>query len=181
MNHIHQCPCAATVTSRGTHGLSCKRSTGRSTRHRQINDVTWWVLKSVDVPATKEPSGLLRGDGKRLTRVPWQMPHMGCHSRGHPGQLLHANNIGNTLRAAEEAALRKRAEYTDIIQLHIYVPIAIETMTPINKDGQRFLDSLGECLYSLSGNPRETTFLNQRISLLIQIFYLVAFSGSFLT
>ena len=35
----HPCPCGATVTSMGTHGLSCKRSSGRSTRYQQINDV----------------------------------------------------------------------------------------------------------------------------------------------
>ena len=48
-------------------------------------------------------------------------------------------------------------------------------------DGQRFLDSLGERLSSISGDPRETTFLCQRLSVLIQIFNAVAFRGSLLT
>ena len=56
----HPCPCGATVTSRGTHGLSCKISSGRSTRHQQINDVIWRALKHIDIPSTKEPAGLLR-------------------------------------------------------------------------------------------------------------------------
>ena len=43
---------------------------------------------------------------------------------------------------AAAAALRKRAKYADIIQSHIFVRIAIETLAPINTDGQRFLDSL---------------------------------------
>ena len=47
-------------------------------------------------------------------------------------------------------------------------------------DGQRFLDSLGERLSSISGDPRETTFLYQRLSVLIQIFNAVAFRGSLL-
>ena len=34
--------------------------------------------------------------------------------------------------AAEEAATRKIAEYAEIIQSHIFVPIAIETLGPIN-------------------------------------------------
>ena len=71
----HPCPCGAMVTSRRTNGLSCKRSSGRSTRHQQINDAIWRDLKRADVPSTKEPAGLLRGDGKRpdgLTLVPWQ-------------------------------------------------------------------------------------------------------------
>ena len=71
----HSCPCGALVSARGTHGLSCKRSAGRSTRYHQVNGLIWRALKRCDVPATKEPSGLLRDDGKRpdgLTLVLWQ-------------------------------------------------------------------------------------------------------------
>ena len=82
--------------------------------------------------------------------------------------------------AAEAAATRKRAKYAEIIQSHLFVPIAIETLVPINMDGQRFLDSLGERLSSISGDPRETTFLYQRLSVFIQIFNAVAFRGSLL-
>ena len=69
--------------------------------------------------------------------------------------------------AAEAAATRKRAKYAEIIQSHHFVPIAIETLEPINMDGQRFLDSLGERLSSISGDPRETTSLYQRLSVLV--------------
>ena len=82
--------------------------------------------------------------------------------------------------AAEATATRKRAKYTEIIQSHIFVPIANETLEPINMDGQRFLDSLGEPLSFVSGDPRETTILYQRLSLFIQIFNLVAFRGTLL-
>ena len=50
----------------------------------------------------------------------------------------------------------------------------------INKDGQRFLDRLGEHHSSVFGDPREITFLYQRIAMLIQIFKLVALHGTFL-
>ena len=82
--------------------------------------------------------------------------------------------------AAEAAETRKRAKYAEIIQSHHFVSIAIETLGPNNMDGQRFLDSLGECLSSIVGDPRETTFLYQRLSVLIQIFNAVAFRGSLL-
>ena len=62
-------------------------------------------------------------------------------------------------RAAEAAALRRRATYADIIQLHIFITVAIETLKSINMDGQCFLDSLGERFSSFSSNPRENTFL----------------------
>ena len=71
----HACPCGATVTSRGMHGLSFNRSTDSCTCHYQINDTTWQTLKCANVSATKEPTGILRGDGKHpdgLTLVTWQ-------------------------------------------------------------------------------------------------------------
>ena len=80
--------------------------------------------------------------------------------------------------AAEAAATRKRVKYAEIIQSHLFVPIDIETLGPINMDGQRFLDSLGERLSYVSGDPRETTFLYQRLSVLIQIFNSVTFRGT---
>ena len=101
----HPCPGGATVTSRGTHGLSCKRSFGRTTRHQQINDAIWRALMRADVPSTKETAGLLRGDGERpngLTLVPWHLAkwtqsHVGHHCCGHSGQLLHANDVSDNL------------------------------------------------------------------------------------
>ena len=48
----------------------------------------------------------------------------------------------------------------------------------MNMDGQPFLDSLDERLSSISGDPRETTFLYQRLSVFIQIFNSVAFRGT---
>ena len=70
----HTRHCGVNVDARGLHGLACKRSAGRSTRHQQLNDLIWRALKRADIPSTKEPTGLLRGDGKRpdgLTIVPW--------------------------------------------------------------------------------------------------------------
>ena len=182
----HPCPSGAMVTSRGTHGLSSKRSSDRSTRHQQIHDAIWRALKRADVPSTKETAGLLRGDEKRpdgLTLVPWQS---GC-------SLTWDVTVVDTLAssympttsvtlcgAAKAVATWKRAKYAEIIQSHHFVLIAIETLEPINMDGQRFLHSLGERLSSVSGNSRESTFLYQRLSVLIQIFNSIAFRGTLL-
>jgi len=35
----HQCPCGAQVSPEGTHGLACRRSSGRTTRHHALNDL----------------------------------------------------------------------------------------------------------------------------------------------
>ena len=71
----HKCPCGSDVDAEGTHGLACRRSSGRTSRHHVINDLIWRSLLRADIPAIKEPAGLLRSDGKRpdgLTQIPWQ-------------------------------------------------------------------------------------------------------------
>ena len=43
-------------------------------RHHEVNDLVWRALCKTDVPAIKEPSGLVRDDGKRphgSTLIPW--------------------------------------------------------------------------------------------------------------
>jgi len=71
----HQCPYGATVDAKRLHGLSCKGGSGRSVRHHALNDLIWRALSKADIPATKEPPGLLRTDGKRpdgVTLLPWK-------------------------------------------------------------------------------------------------------------
>jgi len=44
-------------------------------RHQVLNDIIWRSLGSASIPVTKEPSGLIRQDGKRPDRlilIPWQ-------------------------------------------------------------------------------------------------------------
>src|SRR6218665_2793601 len=68
------CECVDAVSSDGHHGLVCRLSKGRSIRHHAINGIIWRSLQSADVPSMKEPSGLLRTDGKRsygATLIPW--------------------------------------------------------------------------------------------------------------
>jgi len=71
----HQCPCGAKVDTLGSHGLSCRQSSGRSARHFHLNDSIWRALQRADIPAVKEPLGLIRTDGKHpdgLTLIPWK-------------------------------------------------------------------------------------------------------------
>jgi len=71
----HQCPCGTKVSPEGTHGLACRRSTSRTSRHHTLNNLVWRALGRANVPAVKEPIGLLCSDGKRpdgLTQIPWQ-------------------------------------------------------------------------------------------------------------
>jgi hypothetical protein len=66
--------CNAKVDEIGIHGLSCSKSSGRFSRHTEINSIINRSLISIHVNSTLEPNGLSRDDGKRpdgMTLVPW--------------------------------------------------------------------------------------------------------------
>ena len=71
----HSCPCGEQMDAQGLHATVCKKAPGRIARHQVLNDIIWRSMGSAGIPATKEPSGLVRQDGKRpdgLTLIPWQ-------------------------------------------------------------------------------------------------------------
>ena len=70
----HVCICGLVVDVRGSHALSCKHTSGCLTRHNHLNNIVLSSLTRAKIPATREPAGLLRSDGKRpngLTLIPW--------------------------------------------------------------------------------------------------------------
>jgi len=48
--------------------------------------------------------------------------------------------------AAEEAATRKTVKYSNIQAHHIFQPVAVESLGPINASGRVFLSKLGRKL-----------------------------------
>jgi len=182
---VHTCPCGHTVDTRGTHGLSCRQSVGRTARHQQLNDFVYRAIRRADVPAVKEPSGLFRSDGKRpdgLTLVPWQSGRCLTWDVTVADTLApsySSTSSSTTGAVAEAAATRKSAKYATIMSTHLFVPFAVETMGPIGNEATEFLTALGKRLTARSDDPRESMFLFQRLSVLIQRYNAVAFRGSF--
>jgi len=182
----HACPCGAQVDARGIHGLSCRKSAGRLARHHHINDLIYRALVRAGVPSTKEPSGLLRSDGKRpdgLTLIPWQCGKSLTWDVTVADTLAASHLPSTSLAAAgaaELAASKKETKYASLSQSHIFVPIACETLGPFSRAATTFLKELGRRLSSVSGDPRETSFFFQRISIAIQRFNCVCFKGSFI-
>jgi len=63
------------MDAHGLHAAVCKKAPGRIARHHVLNDIIWRSMGSAGIPATKEPSGLVRQGGKRpdgLALIPWQ-------------------------------------------------------------------------------------------------------------
>ena len=171
--------------SRGIHSLSCKQGSGKSHRHTQLNDIVWRALQRAGIPSTKEPNGLSFTDERRpdgLTLIPWS------NGRSVTWDVTVINTLADsylptssqqTGGAAELAATRKDTKYADLAERYTFVPIAVETLGAINSSGINFLSDLGRRITAISGEPRESYFMFQRISVLIQRFNAVLFHDCF--
>jgi len=169
----------------GAHGLACKRSAGRMGRHQYLNDIIWQAINRANVPAIKEPQGLVRSDGKRpdgVTQIP--------RSEGEcvtwdvtVTDTLAASNVRPTSlsagSAAEAAAARKEQKYSELMRRYSFVPIAFETMGTINASGEDFIDEIGKRTHALSDDNRERGFLWQRLSVGLQRYNSICFRGTF--
>ena len=149
------------------------------------NDILWRAFIKAGIPAIKEPSGLSRIDGKRpdgLTLIPW------CGGK----QLAWDVTIVNSLAVsyidnvslsaggvAEMAAENKIAKYANLASSVLFQPVALEILGPFNASAIDFLSDLDHLLELSSGDKRERQFLFQRLSVAVQRFNAIAFTGSF--
>jgi hypothetical protein len=170
----HTCPCGTYVDSRGNHGLACRRSAGRQLRHALINDIIWRAMGRARIAAVKEPSGLDTVGGKRpdgATVIPWARGKCLAWDATTPDTVASSHLQETQLvagSAANRAAARKSIKYAAIEHSHIFVPVAIETLGPWNSAGLDFICELGRRATAVTSDPRETTFLLQRISVAVQ-------------
>jgi hypothetical protein len=162
------------VDARGLHSLSCKRSSGRVARHNHLNDLIWRALVKAHIPSTKEPVGLSRSDGKRpdgLTLVPWKSGKSAVWDVT-VSDTLAASYVDATSTsagaAAELASAKKLDKYATLSQSFEVIPVAFETLGPVCSLGSEFLSDIGKALFQVSGDPREASFLRQRLSVAIQ-------------
>src|SRR6218665_2666876 len=160
-------------------------SKGRSIRHHATNDIIWPSLQSAYVPSMKEPSGLLRTDGKRpdgATLIPWSAERCMAwyatvvHTCAAPYLSQTAILAGS---AADLAAVRKTAKYALLPTTHVFVPIVFETLGLVNVEGAEFLSELGCRISSLSGDQRDTNFLLQRLPICVERHNAIPFRGTF--
>ena len=181
----HTCHCGADVDAWGYHAFTCKKAQGRIARHQALNDIISRSFSAAGVPVMKEPQGLARGDGKRpdgLTLVPW--------FRGKAltwdvtvVTTLPESYISSSSRsagsAAEIAALRKTNKYAALPSCYIFQPIALETLGALNTSAVEVLTEVGKRISQLSGEPRATKFLFQRLSIAIQRYNSILLYQSF--
>ena len=154
-------------------------------RHQQLNDLVTRALISAGIPATKEPVGLLRTDGKRpdgMSLIPWQGGKMLVWDVTVTTTLADSY-VSSAARGAgvvaEQAAARKEEKYADLASCYHFLPLAFENMGPMNEGAAQFLQELGSRLTEKSNDGRESFFPFQRVSVLLQRFNSVLFRDTF--
>ena len=142
-------------------------------RHHQINDLIWRELSRAGIPSSKEPSGLSRTDGKRpdgMTLIPWQAGRNLLWDVTVVDTLA-ASHLPSTSRqmggAAESAGEKNDAKYHELAKTYTFIPIACETLGPINTKVLSFLADVGRRIALATGDPREGYFHFQRLSITI--------------
>jgi len=76
------------------------------------------------------------------------------------------------------AASRKVEKYLDLGARYIFEPVAVESLGVFNASARHLLSDLGRRISLNSGKARETSFLYQRISILVQRFNAVLLHDS---
>ena len=128
---------------------------------------------------------MCRSDGKRpdgLTLVPWQSGKpliwditVVCPLAG----LLCGLGGRYPSATAEMAASNKNAKYAGLMSDYHFQPIAVKSLGPANESAIHFLAVLGKKIAQQTGDERETAFLFQRLSILVQRFNCVLLHDSF--
>ena len=170
----HCCGCGANVDRLGHHGLACGSSAGRHERHNILNDTILRALQSAGVPAIREPPGLSRTDAKRpdgATLIPWSRGRCLLWDATTPDTLAPSHVQSSATLAGSAALLAENAKtlkYAQLLAVHDFVPIAIETLGTWGTQGYEFVTTLGKRVAEVTGEPRSTAFLRQRLALAVQ-------------
>lgn len=170
----HTCICGGTVEHNGLHGLVCRQSAGRHSRHNAVNEVIQRGFSQAGILSDREPVGLVAADGKRpdgVTLVPWSKGRSLAWDATCPDTFA-ASHISSTSQlagaAANTAESSKKLKYNGLPQNVDFVPIGIETSGSWGEEGLNFVKQLGRRIATVTKDPRSGTFLLQRISLAIQ-------------
>ena len=147
---------------------------GRQARHSAINDLIKRSLASANVPCIREPVDLTRSDNKRpdiMSLVPWREGRLlvwdyTCCDTLAPTYL--SKSVLKAGSAAEMAEDRKCIKYREIAEVHVFIPICIETFGSHGPSARSFLKELGERLSEAVLDRRASAFLQQTLGMYLQ-------------
>jgi len=170
----HFCKCGSTVDEQGLHGLSCRFSSGRLSRHHEVNLLIKKALLSAEIPAILEPTGTSRDDGKRpdgMTLTPWKHGRPAvwdftCVDTLAPSHVINTSkNAGSAASCGERNKIKK---YQNLQNNYLFYPLAIETFGVWGDYALKFIKDIGKQITAKNKDARSTSFLIQNISIAIQ-------------
>ena len=144
----------------------------------------WRSLSRANIPSTKEPKGLITSDERRpdgLTLVPWNKGKCLAWDATVADTFAPTYLSATSVKAgtgAELLANKKLEKYQDLEQRYIFCPVAVETMGPIDEESSKLLSAIDRHITEHTGEPRESQFLYQRLSIIIQRGNAASFKGS---
>jgi ubiquitin C-terminal hydrolase len=170
----HTCKCGSTVDEKDYHGLSCKFSAGRFSRHHSVNDIIKRALLHANIPSVLEPTSLCRDDGKRpdgMSLIPWKLGKpmiwdFTCSDTMAPSNLNNSSKTGgSTAKKSENLKIHK---YSTLLDNYIFFPIAVETFGVFGEHAKNFIHEISNKMTMIEKNPKTKSFLIQNISIAIQ-------------
>jgi len=103
--------------------------------------------------------------------------YMGRNGNRHASVVVRPRDVPDPWRSSRGGS---RQEDEQILsQSYLFVPVAVETMGAFNEARKNFFGDLGRRITKHTDDHRESTFLFQHISTLIQRFNAVAVLGTF--
>jgi len=78
--------------------------------------------------------------------------------------------VPDTMAAShvEATSILRNTKYSALQQTHLFVPVSVETLGSWNDDSINFVSTIGKKLTEVSGDPLETSYLFQKLSVTIQ-------------
>jgi hypothetical protein len=131
---------------------------GRFSRHTDANNIFQKALNTAHIPATLEPLGLIRDDGKRpdgCTIAPWSKGQLLVWDFTSPDTLAPSYQASATIGASRVATEKEELKlhylwlkYRSLPSGHLFVPIGIETLGPVGKFAYALMKEIGRRILS---------------------------------
>ena len=158
----HPChQCWTEVHHLGLHGLSCRMSQGRHSRHAAVNELIKTALALAKVPSHLEPWGTLCVNGKRpdgATVMPWKCGLALIWDAACPDTYIYSFTSGPCYQGGWCSCERSRAaKDRKVCPPQGYpplVPFAIETLGVFGPEALSLLEDLGRRIRAETGEPR---------------------------
>ena len=122
-----------------------------------LKDIVWKAVGRKDVQ---------RCDFRPV--VHGQIHVMECNHARHQCRFTPDGHFICRGSAASEATIHKTAKYVSIASTRHFVPVTIETSGVFYNEAEEFVHQVGHRYTEMTGDPKETSYLFQQVSMAIQ-------------